>query len=388
MIDISHHKIQGKKYQQGFATIAVTLMVLLAGTIVAAYTAKSIISEQRVTTNTYGSSKAFDAAQAGLNYGVSYLNENYATIADGDTVSITLADGSSFTTTYMFIGDSSKMYVQSVGTSPDGAATRTVQQIVIASGSGGGSISNPLTVRGQVALVGNTIITNLSEDNTIVTGDSSVSFVGNARTTVAGGTGSDSSGVGSDVTQNDSDLASMSDTDLEQQVLGQNISDYQAQADSSYSGSGLLNSYNSDLNGKSGEVIWITQSAGAGYLSGNTVVGTDADPVTIVVDGNFSISGNVIIKGNVIVNGILSIAGNVQVDGLVMAMGDADANISNLLYGNVNINGALVAGGAFISAGNSHVTYDSSILSSTLSNGGGSTTVYGLVAGTWQDLGL
>jgi len=78
----------GFKKQRGAATLAITLIVLLLITMITLFTARSLVTEQRVSANQYRAEQAESAASAGLDLGTALLNIQRVSVdrnADGDT---------------------------------------------------------------------------------------------------------------------------------------------------------------------------------------------------------------------------------------------------------------------------------------------------------------
>ena len=65
---------QGRVQQQGAATLIVVMVLFFIISLVAAYTNRSLIFEQRTSSNQYRSSQALEAADAGMEWAISQLN--------------------------------------------------------------------------------------------------------------------------------------------------------------------------------------------------------------------------------------------------------------------------------------------------------------------------
>lgn len=65
---------QGRPRQQGAATLIVVMVLFFIISLVAAYTNRSLIFEQRTSSNQYRSSQALEVADAGLEWAISQLN--------------------------------------------------------------------------------------------------------------------------------------------------------------------------------------------------------------------------------------------------------------------------------------------------------------------------
>ena len=368
------------KRQTGFSTLAITLVLLLALTIVAFFTAYSVINHQKTGANTLRTQHAFDAAQAGLDYGITYLNQNQTTVTDGMVLTGTLANNSTYNIVYTFQGSSELIQIKSTGTSADGTATNVVQQLMKYFTLLGNIQTLPIKSRGAVELRGNTVITNTENGNTVITGDD-VDFTLFSRTVLSGGISSYNGNIESDIVQNDAGLNGMSNEEFQTAVLGRTISSFQNFAGLSFNKSSSYD-YSADLNGKEGTTIWISQTNGTAEISGNTTIGSPSNPVNLVVDGNLELSNQVTIYGNVIVSGNIQMTGTGEINGLLFSGGSFEAGVWWWFFWGSDINGAVATYNTLELRGNSTVTYDSTILESTAKAGAS----YGKVAGSWTDL--
>ena len=61
--------------QRGAATLAVSLVLLFAMLMTAAYAHRSLLLEQRLSANQYREAQAFEAAQSGIDWAVAQLNQ-------------------------------------------------------------------------------------------------------------------------------------------------------------------------------------------------------------------------------------------------------------------------------------------------------------------------
>lgn len=68
--------IKLKRSERGAAALAVAMLLLFGMTLVAFFVNRSVIFEQRTSANQYRSTKAFEAAEAGLEWAISKLNED------------------------------------------------------------------------------------------------------------------------------------------------------------------------------------------------------------------------------------------------------------------------------------------------------------------------
>lgn len=91
-----------RRRQGGVATLVVVMLLFFVMSLVAAYTNRNLIFEQRTSANQYRSTQALEAAEAGLEWTVSMLN--YGRISTACSPSTTLTD-TSFRGRYLNIDD-------------------------------------------------------------------------------------------------------------------------------------------------------------------------------------------------------------------------------------------------------------------------------------------
>jgi hypothetical protein len=351
--------------------LVLTVVLLFSATLIVLFAANHSVMQSKITSNQYRSQQAFEAAQAGLEFGISYLIQNNSAITGSpsggyipaytstNTTNVALANGSSFTISYSnpIASNYTLILIKSTGTSDDGTSTRVVQQLV----QYGSYLLSPgsytLVTLAQLSLSGNTTVTNTQTNNTIEAG-SSVAGSGNFKTVTSSGTSSTSGNFGSDITQNVASLANTSPGDLFSDYFGMTTAQYQAKAAHSYTNN---SNYASTLNGMTGTTIWINQTSGSANFSGSTTIGSSSAPVLIVINGNLNISGNFTLYGFIFVLGASS----------------ATTNLS----GNITITGGIATTDNVSASGNLTLTYDPSVLGSVQS----ATSYYAKVPGSWKD---
>ncbi|WP_303907624.1 pilus assembly PilX family protein [Thiohalomonas denitrificans] len=359
--------------QSGAATLLISLILLMAITMVTVFTAKSILLEGRIANNEFRAMEAFEAADAGIDFAFGYLDEgldpeNNGLFVDADgnpivavdpdvpTVTLTpmtLASGSAFTLTFEDLGDN-RVRITSTGTSADGLASRTsTQESAVVPAVPNVPIS-PLTTRTLTQISGNITVTNNYGHLTIWSGDY-VYVSGDAQTKITTTDGeesvnsTDSGGFGPDVIQDDTNLREVSDSDFFENFFGQSAEEVRADADIDISSSAELTAEQPILS----QLIWYE-----GDLHLQEDLGTQEDPVVLVVNGDLRINSNCTINGIVYVSG--------------------DWTQAN---GGVTINGGVVVEGELIMGnGNLEVNYDPEVLDNT----GGIGKDAGL-SGSWRD---
>ncbi|MFZ2315058.1 MAG: PilX N-terminal domain-containing pilus assembly protein [Gammaproteobacteria bacterium] len=360
--------------QMGAATLIIAVALLVASTLVIIFAANFGIMQEKITTNTQRQNQAFEAAEAGLEFGINYLQTNSATIlanpvsgfipafSNSNTTNVALANGSHFSLVYTnpTANNYNLIEIRSTGTSDDGTSTRIVSQQVQFGSTLVAPSNTPVITQGQVTMSGNASITNTEHPGTLVSG-STVALSGDANTVLSSGTSSTPGNIKSDIQTNNMPIANMSANDFFATYFGNNTAAVQSNMAHVYTNSGSTN-YNNTLNNMTGTSIWINQTAGVAAINGNTTIGSATNPVLLVVNGSLSLSGNVTIYGYVFV------------------MGGGEITTTT---GNTNIIGGLATTGNMSMSGNVSVTYSSS----TLNNLQNLPTMryYAKVPGTWRD---
>lgn len=368
MISSFHRK------QKGAATLLIAIILIVTSTLIIIFAGQQGAMLSKITANQTRNQQAYQAAEAGLEFGINYLQQNSATILanpvggfipaynSASTQNVALTDGSKFTIAYSnpVANNYNLILIKSTGTNPDGT-TRVVQQQVGAGSILQNNINNSITSKGDITISGNTAITNTSTNQNIDSGDD-ISISGNGGTYTQNGLQSYPGHLGSDATQNDPTLSSMTQNNFFAQFFGTtSTATAQAKFANVYNNSSGTN-YSSILNGKTGTTIWINQTGGTASLSGNTTIGTAANPVLIVVNGPLSISGNTIVYGFIFVIGATGITS---------------------VSGNTNITGGIATSDNLSMSGNTYITYDSSVLTNLRNQS--SMSFWAKVPGTWKD---
>ena len=366
MVSVKH---RGK--QSGVATFFIVMILAMVASIVAISSVDSQLSKQMIASNTLRENQAFEAAEAGLEYGIAHLKDNHLTIlvdadnngeieaySNAQTMNVPQANGTSYSITYTnpFPFNFELIEVSSTGVSSDGQISQTVSQQVRKVNYLQAVPPAGFIAKGDVAMGGNMTITNTETGKTILSGGS-VSLSGSAETN-GGSISSDKKNINSDVTQNDSSIASLSGDAFFMTYFSMSKSQVKENADVVYTNSSNTN-YSSLLNGVTNKVIWIDQSTGGtARLSGNATIGSISAPVILIIDGDFKANGSTTIYGAVYVT----------------------PDWHNSGGGNLEINGSVITEGQFSGTGTPDVTFSSSILNNT----------YGFaeffkVPGTWHD---
>lgn len=367
------HQSRYKLRQQGAATLVLTIVLLAVTSLVILFAANYGKLQSKSIANINRNYQAFTAASAGLEFGINYLDNNNTTIlagpvggfitpySDVNTTNIALANGSRFTVVYTnpVANNYELINISSTGTSDDGSSTHTVSQLV----QFGSMLLNPptvpLTAKSNISLSGNSQIINTYNNTTIVSGGT-VSMGGSSSTILSSGTSSTSGNIRSDVQQNQSSISSQSDADFFASYFGLSANNIKSGVQHYYSNSSNTN-YGGTIGGMTGRSIWIDQTGGTATLNGNVTIGSTANPVLLIVNGNVRFSGNVTIYGYIFILG---------------------TSTTDLL-GNVTVVGGMATTNTLSATGSIQVVYSPTVLANLQNNG--NMRYYAKVPGSWKD---
>lgn len=399
---LRHGPVPGLK-QTGSATLVMSLVLLVLMTMVAVYTGRTVLLEEKIAGNDFRARQAFEAAESGLSTAVSYMASGYDkdndggadpvidTDADGigDAAALTFSDNSSVTVTVT--GAFPSFALQSVGVSDDLTATRTVRTVLSTVDVLPNAPDNPLTARGSVAVDGSATIHNPEGHSTIWTGgDVDLGANNSTATEVADPTdpgypacmdtpmtcsltpSSSKVAVGLDVVEHDSSLADLTAEQMFYNFFGTSMEVYRdsrvtmevAPADANNLATATVPGVNLGV----GEVIWVE---GDTLLENATTVGC-----TVPLSGSATCPSASVNPTVLIINGDLTTSGTPNFYGLVYVTGDMH------MSSNTTVTGALiVAGNATNTAGGSlDAWYNSAVLNQVRDNG----PLAG-APGSWQD---
>ena len=408
----------------GFTTLLFTLVLLMSLIGFSYISASTVLTHQQGISQNKVTLQAFNAAQAGLDYGMPYLTAHYSSIADGNSVQFTNGDGSSTHVVFAFQNGKDLIQITSTGSAPDGSSSRILQQLVqYKTDSGSSGLSFALQSQGNVNLSNNAIVSDLSGGAQSIRAGSNVTLGNNAQTILSTGVASvGPDNFGSDIVMNDFSFAETSDDDLFLDFLSVPFIDFQAATTSMNftPHSGNYTYYN--LTNINGTEIGVNHSNGLGKVGNNARLGSTTSPVVLlitlngnasfqisnnaivhgkiitsqgsitldnnthlygdlIVDGDVLLGNNVIVDGDVITTGNLTLNNNATINGIGFALGNID------LLNNAIINGAVLSGGSEVNLkNNAKITYhpeNAQVTPPTQTVTSGS---YGKVSGSWMDV--
>lgn len=379
MVTVTVHK-----HRLGAATLVTSVVLMVSSSIILIFAANYGAMQDKTTANRTRNQQAFQAAEAGLEYGINYLQKNRTTIlanpvggyipaySDSNTNNVALANSSRYTISYSnpVANNYNLIQITSTGTSSDGTATRVVSQRVQYGSLLGAAPTKSLSTKGAVKLKSDAVITNTSTNSNIAAA-STITILDDAYTATSSGTRSTKNGLQSDVQQNSSSLASMSQSNfIASYFTTGNVNTIKSQAAYSYTNSNTTD-YSSQLNGLSGTSIFIDQSGGKAKIKENTVIGSVTNPVLLIIDGKAKITGNTIIYGFVFV-----LDGSDDDDG---EDSDGEGTISK----NAQIIGGMATSDNTKITKNAHLTYNATVLNNLQNQS--SMHYFAKVPGSWKD---
>ena len=364
---------QRKRMINGAVTLIMTLVLMILSTLIIIFAANYGNLQSKAITNIQRHQQAYEAAQAGLEYGINYLQQNSATIlaspvsgyilpyTNNSITNVTMANNSKFSITYTnpTANNYDLIKITSVGTSDDGTSTKTVSQLVEFGSLLLSAPTIPMTIKGDVSLSGDVEIINTYNNYTIKSGGM-ITLDKKAITVLSSGTSSKKKKLNGDVTENDAALAASSSSDIFVSYFGLPESIVKGSTGTYLTNNSDTN-YSAQLDGLQGVAIWIDQTAGTATITGNTTIGSSTNPVVLIIKGTPSISGSTIIYGFVYVDNplLLNISGDVLVVGAIVATGGIDI------------------------VGNSHVMYSPLVLQNIQNQN--SMKYFAKVPGSWKD---
>lgn len=353
----------------GAATLTIALILLFSLSLITFYSARVAVIEQKVSANEYRAKQAFEAAQAGIEIGSAYLNNNtfrdqLLTDADNDGLidsfqaniaSGTLTNNVSYNISYSnaaWRNNFRLIEITSAGWSDDKAASanlkQTLQIIPL--------LINPpdagVTGRENITMEGNVIITNLETGITAKTGGTII-LQGNSQLST-----SDPGNNG--IEENNPELQSLpSNEEFFEHFFG--ITKYDATLQSiqiTCNGSSCINQDNLSVSPEEypGRNIWIT---GDTIIDSN--IGSENHPVVMIIDGNLAIEGDITVWGLIYIT---------QNGHTIQAPGNGH------LYGAL-----LTENNSFLASGNLDIEYNNSVITPPIGGNG----LFTKIAGTWRD---
>lgn len=402
--------------QKGMVILVVSLVLVIATTIITLMGTRSSVFEIQTQTNEYHHKLAFEAAQFGLQQGIAYLEQNYAlvnnssvtggwlngtpnwTACSGTDTSIPCGDGqtaiygnemlvyqnvpnlltlstfpqASFTVHYLTENDGGTnspadkalIKVISVGSAAQGTAQTIVQQSVKGKNLLYNIAPSPLNATGNVSLTGNfNAWGNMYNGSpfTVWSASSVMPMKGSSATydvSVSGGQYPNNSNVLSQGSTNAGDVVE-NDPGFPSDLFFYFFGVPKAQAEKIKDISKVYANC-SNLGANSSGLIWITGDCKISGSNGGQIGSADL-PVMLVVTGEMQVSGNSHIYGGLYIRETsprIKLTGTIDVHGLIAV--DTDLELG---------------------AGTFNLTYDEDVLNNLNNTGGTLATI----PGSWND---
>lgn len=387
--------------QRGMTTLLVSVVILFLTTVLVIFVSRSALMEQRMSANEIRHKQAFEAAQAGLDQAMVFLqtapqgiDKNNDDVADaGPTANLT--NGSSYFVSFCQPGTAvpacpdapgyvactgaavanfNTPMVVSCGWSDDAIARQMVRQGVGTVSAMSRAPTNPLTTGGGVNVSGSANVVNYFNNLTVWSGGT-LSSIGNAGKTFirnptvsppAAGTVppnepnscstsadyvcvTDKNTTGPDVIDNDPTLSNLSPEQMFLNYFGRTLDEFRQNVASQEISAADIGT----IAGVRGQSIVVNGNT----TFPNATIGTRERPVVLVINGDVSFQGTPTIYGTLYVTG--NVTGG----------------------GNPKIQGSMVVKGTVASTGSVDVIYDPFVTS----NAASSTGTVGWIAGTWRD---
>lgn len=323
--------------QKGAALLIITVILMVCAVSLFIFASGYVRIEQKTSANEYFNNQARQAAEAGLEYGVAYLATNSSTIT-GSAVSgvinyslaaVTLGDNSKFTVNYSNPTTSNYtiLTITSTGTNSDGTATAVARQQVYQQAS---TITYTAMTAGNVTFVGGSTMTNTQTNENLESGGT-FTINNGASTYTSSGQSTTQGNIKSDVQQNVTSLQGLTEPAFFQTLFGASESTVQSEASATstyYNNSVAGGDYSQTLSGKTGVTIYINQATVS--LGQGVTIGSAANPVTIIVEGDLTVANGVTIYGFVYSSAPsagFNLAGGAKITGGMASYGAM--NISN-----------------------------------------------------------
>lgn len=322
-----------KKIRGAYLLVTVMVIMLVINLLVA-FAASYSITNLKISRNTVQIDQANQAAEAGVEYGLAFLQKNSSTVNSAATAgfinytlpTVTLGNGATFSVNFRNSTalDYSTIIIRSTGTGGDGVATNVMAQVVHQTRT---RPISTITSRGGVTISGGAFINTNTGTMNIMSGGI-IDLNNGSKTKIAGVTSSTQGSYGIDIVQNSPSVNTMSEPTFFNALFGSTAATVKAGADAVYTNSPAGGDYSSILIGVTGKTIYIDQTNGSTVtLGGGGSVGSAAAPVILVVNGNFSIADGVRFYGYIYATGNITVAGGARLDGGFASYGST--NITN-----------------------------------------------------------
>lgn|SRR5574337_585440 len=371
-----------RAFQQGAATLLVSMVLLVAATLIILYTSETTVAEQRMAANEMRQKQALAAAQAGVDAAIAGLNNGSDLSQPPDTGGLGLNPKGSYRAIFCkgTLGNAglptcpaapavlactspsaseAQSWLVSCGWSDDNTSVQRIVTYVGKLDPVPNKPSNPLISKGAVNVGGNASVVNYYTNLTTWTGDALSATSATGKTmiqnpaypiqdysnpadlanTVKGNSVcsgvpgpficTTSKGVGPDVVSSDTTLSSLNDAQFFANFFGTSPELYKATAETMTKAQAEAN-----LGTTNPGIYWVDVPPGEKFTLSNDI-GTKDNPVVLIINGDMQLNasnnffGILYVTGNVTGNsgGSPNIFGSMVVEGTVSSNGSP-----NIIY--------------------------------------------------------
>ncbi len=384
------------KQQQGVATLAFAMIILVLATSVTLYSVNFAKQELSIAANSARDKQAFEAAEAGISAAIAYVKDGadrdddgsidpiFDTDGDGVGDSVSSAIGTGFVEVELTVS-AGEFFITSVGYSDDRSGERTITQFIARADPLPNDPANPMISRGSVVVNGSATVYNQEGFSTIWSGGEIDLGSNNSTATYVPDMGaagypncmdtpltcsfvasSNKVNIGLDAIENDSSIGNLTQAELFANFFGMTPDAYR---ESMVTLETTAANAATDVQTATGEVIWVEGDAAFDSttvgcnvaVTGNKLCGVDVgesdEPSIMIINGNASFSGTPNFTGVVFILGDASLSANMSVQGAI-----------------------IIAGETTTASGSLDVYYNSQVMEDIRDNGPTSGA-----AGTWKD---
>jgi len=423
------HQNQHIDRQRGAVTILISIVMLLLITMVVLTTSKTVLMEQKISSNAVRSGQSLESAETGLQEALNYLstnpNWNYIqalssgdpfnifetsspadTTPDVNTGTLTNSSGTTSGSYTLTLGSKSDMSadpviieIVSTGVSDDGVASRVVTRLIKFIDPLPFPLDNPVLSGAGATLSGTARVQNPEGNSTIWSGGNvntgSNTLIANPDSVDTGGASnypdcmetpmtcqiipsSTSTLKGLDIVEQDSSLASLTNDAFFKNFFGMTKTEYKNMMVSlQVSPGNVTNEWDASSPGVShaqNEIIWVDATSSTPMLNGNNVSGCQTSSTANDAYGNATCLSTERTPSILIVDGDLKLVGNFDFYGILFVTG----NIFGA--GTARVEGSVVVGGQSNTTGTLDVWFNSDMV-----KGAGTGNNWGGSDGGWRD---
>lgn len=356
MIKLALKKISINR-QMGLSTLVISTLLLVASTLIVLLAASYSAMQKKTSANQNRNTQAFEAAEAGLEYGVIYLQQNSSTITanpvsghinytDNSITNVSQGNGSKYSIQYTnpTANNYDLIQITTTGSSDDNTSTRVVSQQVQKKPYLSTTPTSSLVAVGTVSVDGSASVANTTN------GGVAIQSGGQVTQKTGSVTGS--------VQQNISSLSNSTSDSFFNSYFGATTNTIKSLAGTFCTNTSTCTSNGSSvsLGSNTTGIVWVDSASELNDSVASTI-GSAQNPVILIINGDLNVNGNITI------NGVLVVLGNT-------AIGN----------GTATINGTLLTTGSVSASGNISVSYNSSVV--TIAH---SFSTYVKIPGSWKD---